>query len=1280
MHLVHKIVERISAIRTRDTHHITVVGIDGPTAAGKTMLADAITTSLRGSGLAVWTFQLDWALKGRAEREADVAHLRTIEAAFEFEGELHMRLDLARRFLASVAHFNQRVALGEEGAQALALRDLYSRAHGGTVTGSETMTLVPGMVILIEGHYTLRNELDALIDLNVVLLSEPEELLSRKVNRVKGYRSPDDAIHYFRNTDLPSFNHHLARFGANADFVVDNTDYLNPRIIRGEDISGWLARSGRELHGKSRQLRSISDINAFVFSDSTLVPADLSQMLTAAIQAVRTWDQMVGHYLRVAVNEVDEDLETLALRATADINRTFESSAYRCRLSHTDALYYVYHRQLPLTLGLEIYTKATGATAMTLLAEVDRAHLGIGIFWDGGMKWLRLERSLGEIDGAAVSLSDGTPVDLGVRGHVRVFLPTEFALPSFLEGTEIEPVFIGREQENISASKILSAVLHQGGVWIHRFALHREIHFFQYCLGVVGVPSLHVGNYLIAVKTSDTALRHRFREFCREWQTPIARRAVMEAGYAAYDQVMDRDKAESQAYFRAHCRHLTIQDGVIFGDLYVPETADEILVEIGALLRSPHRILRKRAVEFLNGLFPGLTLPTTDLWDDVPDGARTTLSLNEFTGLSSSIMAEVYLWLALRNQKSAILGANVYDIRPSSLDARAFLDAAAEHGCPIVLQCSFNAVGQQETHGDVSAHGYLKPMNGVEDFSIAARRAARDLYLQAGKRPPLFGIGLDHVNVMNDQPAFRAKRFLQHALTVGGVTHIVLDGSDLFQVKSPTRVELTATYERMNAWVLDLMDTPQDTLMKDMEVCISELNYLGKGSDAYVPSTGDIELFASSYTDALVASGYASHVARPKLFISNLGTCHHSNDEVVPWVERSREWRDAVKRDGFVSAVLHGTSRSHQETLAAATVGCHKVNVAGDFLDTIVTNLPMRLSRTIQESDGAAKYMIPVIRPDMERMSNAESQTLYQALKEHCARVLKTIASPQLSSMDINYFQHKDFAFTEPQISVVVSQIERELQRLIPKIPSRLADTRQGCAFAASMIEVPLEEFRGPILDGLWDAGIRHFHVDEGDGVFIPRRFSGVEKTRYLREHFPTAAIHAHLMVVDPHFPKDGEFSEIQQYAEAGADAIAIHMRSCRSLKEGISALKIIRKLNLRAGIVVETSDSVDEDLEALIRDQGLDWVVVMGVPIGYGGQLFQNSTLNRISRLHDLAGRLGRDFLVECDGGLTMQNVELCRKAGGQLFAGWSIIKGPTTADIQGKVRMLRGILAPVA
>lgn len=1279
MPLLEKLLADVRGLRAANPERITVVGIDGPTAAGKTILTDAIAASLRESGLETWVLRLDWTLKDRDEREADVAHLRQIGAAFEYEGELHMRLSLAQRALDAVAGFNRQVELGNKDDQEIKLTELYSRAGGGTVVGEESLTLSLGMVVLIEGHYTLRNELDALIDHNIVLLSKPKELLARKVDRVKGYRSPEDAVHYFWHTDLPSFNHHLARFGANADLIIDNTDYHNPEIVSREAMAQWLTESSRESIAEPRRLQDPGDIPEYVFSESQLVSAELGEILKAAVAAVLSWDKMVGHYLRVAVDEVEEDLETLVTRATENLNRGFQASSYRSRLSHTDALYHVYHRKLPLTLGLEIYHAASNRTAMTVLAEVDRDRLLVGVFWEGGVKWVSVERSLGSIGTSQLTLRDGSPeADIGAAtAKLNVFLPTQFAIPSFLEGVEFNPVFIGREQENISASKVLGSILQEGGVWIHRFALHREIRFFQYCLQVEGAHSVHVGNYLIAVKSSDPALRKRFREFRRQWATPTDRLTVTQVGHDDYDRVVEREKEEARAYVKEHCRHLEIMDGAIFGNFYAPDTFDATRIEMASLLRAPHRILRKRAIQFIDESFPGFTLPTSELWTDVPDGAQKTLSLSEFTGLSSSIMAEIYLWLALRNERSAVLGATIYDIRPTSLDARAFLEAAADRGCPIVLQCSFNAVGQKETDGNGTFHGYLQPENGVEDFTLAARRAARDLYLLSGKRPPLHGIGLDHVNVTNDQPPGRAKRFLQHALEAGGVTHVVLDGSDLFQLTTPGRAELIRVYQRMNEWMFDLMDSPLDTFLKDMEICISELNYVGTGSDAHVPSTADIRLFSETYGDALAAHGFACHIARPKLFISNLGTRHHGTDDVRPWVERSQEWRDAVKNDGFVSAVLHGTSSSHQDTLSASTVGCHKVNVAGDFMDTIVENLPMRLSRRIQESSALPKMMLPALRPDMERFSDGESQKVYSALKEHCGRILKTIASPKISSMDVEYFHYKDFDFSDLQVEAILAEVKRERSRLMPNAPRQLADSREGCAFAASMIEVPEEEFRGPVLDALWGENIRHFHVDAGDGVFISRSFSGVEKVRYLREHFPSSVIHVHLMVRNPHYPKDGEFAEIQQYAEAGADAIAIHIRACSSYREGVSALKIIRRLNVRPGIVIETSDSVDEHLEALIREEELDWVVVMGVPIGYGGQVFQYSTLNRISRLHDLAGRLGRDFLVECDGGLNLQNLDLCRNAGGQLFSGWSIIKGHTVEEMKGKVRAVHSALS---
>ena len=146
MQLLDKIIDELNAVRARDDKRITVVGIDGPTAAGKTMLAAALTAALRAAGQSTWTFQLDWALKDRAAREADVAHLREVDAAFEFEAELHMRLGLAHKALEAVARFNRQVQLGNLEDQEVTLTELYSRAAGAVRLPARRLAVI-GLVV-----------------------------------------------------------------------------------------------------------------------------------------------------------------------------------------------------------------------------------------------------------------------------------------------------------------------------------------------------------------------------------------------------------------------------------------------------------------------------------------------------------------------------------------------------------------------------------------------------------------------------------------------------------------------------------------------------------------------------------------------------------------------------------------------------------------------------------------------------------------------------------------------------------------------------------------------------------------------------------------------------------------------------------------------------------------------------------------------------------------------------------------------------------------------------
>ena len=113
----------------------------------------------------------------------------------------------------------------------------------------------------------------------------------------------------------------------------------------------------------------------------------------------------------------------------------------------------------------------------------------------------------------------------------------------------------------------------------------------------------------------------------------------------------------------------------------------------------------------------------------------------------------------------------------------------------------------------------------------------------------------------------------------------------------------------------------------------------------YIPSTKDLVFFSKTLYNKLHKEKLSLINMRPKLIIGNLGTTHHGHDNNTVKVETSKAWVAETKKFSFVSAVLHGTSRSHPDTLRKAVVGCKKINVAGDFLQVLVSNLPEKLKK-----------------------------------------------------------------------------------------------------------------------------------------------------------------------------------------------------------------------------------------------------------------------------------------------------------------------------------------------
>lgn len=182
-------------------------------------------------------------------------------------------------------------------------------------------------------------------------------------------------------------------------------------------------------------------------------------------------------------------------------------------------------------------------------------------------------------------------------------------------------------------------------------------------------------------------------------------------------------------------------------------------------------------------------------------------------------------------------------------------------------------------------------------------------------------------------------------------------------------------------------------------------------------------------------------------------------------------------------------------------------------------------------------------------------------------------------------------------------------------------------------------------------AGVEMLHVDIMDGHFVPNLTMGPPVTESIRRITKLKLDH-HLMIEDP-----DKYAPI--FIEAGANLVSVHYEACRNLD---GTLQAIRSLGAKAGVVINpaTRASLLEDVLEIV-----DYVLVMSVNPGFGGQHFIPYTLDKVRELDRYRRERDLDFAIEIDGGITTEMVtEVVRAGVNWIVAGSCVFRAPDPVE----------------
>ncbi len=174
-------------------------------------------------------------------------------------------------------------------------------------------------------------------------------------------------------------------------------------------------------------------------------------------------------------------------------------------------------------------------------------------------------------------------------------------------------------------------------------------------------------------------------------------------------------------------------------------------------------------------------------------------------------------------------------------------------------------------------------------------------------------------------------------------------------------------------------------------------------------------------------------------------------------------------------------------------------------------------------------------------------------------------------------------------------------------------------------------------------AGADIIHCDIMDGQFVPNLSFGplvVSAVNKITE----LPLDVHLMIKNPE-------NLIPAFVDAGADFISVHQEEVVHLNR---VLESIKAFNVKAGVVLNPATPLNTLNEIF---EIADFILIMSVNPGFGGQSFIEQSLNKIKKLNEIRQKNNYNFLIEVDGGVNSQNIKKISDAGCNIFVAGSSI-----------------------